>query len=238
MRSSLRVVVCALVMLVAVPQPAHAIWRWLEHMSGPGWYTGSAWNSQQDSCKYPKKKGEKTLEEVLEVSAPCRQDKKKPDQDYSQPREQTAGLSAGLMWSTINRLRYEPSVPPEDTQVWIATGGAFYDYRLKGLLERVEVGASSELFVFFGKATRSMARVSFEPRATISLGTIYSEHQTDRTPVVSLKLRIGVLWLPGEFEPEDFGAISVGPSGGSLEEEILMSSVSWPTSSAGPGKEC
>jgi hypothetical protein len=121
------------------------------------------------------------------------------------------------MWSTINRLQYAPSVWPEDTQVWVLTGGPFLDRRLSGLLERVEVGRSVEGSFFFGQTTRKTFRVAFEPRATVMLGTIPDE--ASGNPALSVKRRARVLWRPKGFTREDFGALPGEPLG----SEVLTS---------------
>jgi hypothetical protein len=116
------------------------------------------------------------------------------------------------MWSTINRLQYDPSLRPQDTQVWVLTGGPFYDHRVPGLWDRVEIGGSAEAYLFFGRTTRTMIRLAFEPRATVTIVTIRDE--PSGVPAINLKARVGALWVVPGFDPEDFGALPgarVGP---------------------------
>lgn len=268
MRLSVKVVACAAVMLLGTAQPAHAFWRWLEHMSGPGWYDGFSIEFKRWG-RYPRPNVERideatkkmiaaeksvaTLEALLRwellqrprrdnviaalasrlmelgaeperlnllmlgigVSIPLPSERRVGN--LREPRKQTAGWSAGLMWSTINRLRYDPAVSPEDTQVWVLTAGPFYDYRLSGLLNRVEVGGSAEAYLFFGNTTRTMVRLALEPRATVTLGTIRDE--TSGNPAINFKLRVGALWVMPGFDPEDFGALP----GERLGPEVLTS---------------
>lgn len=273
MRASVRVVACVVVMLVGTPQPAHAIWRWLEHMSGPGWYDGFSIEFKR-WARYPglpeseeavveliraetsltrlralqrwerqtRAPREKVLAELKEriqalekparalaeeaprfqpkmviptISTALSDDRRVGD--ISQPRKQTFGFSAGMMWSTINRLRYDPSVNPEDTQVWVLTGGPFYDRRLSGLLDRVEVGGSAEGYLFLGKTTKTMVRLALEPRATVTLGTIRDD--ATGNPSINFKVRVGALWVLPGFDTEDFGALP----GERLGPEVLTS---------------
>lgn len=264
MRASVRVVACAVVMLVVTARPADAIWRWLEHMSGPGWYDGVSIEFKR-WARYPQlPESEKevlaliNLEQSLTrlqallqaeyrrspprdaVVAALKEQMRKLEEDkvkflgaipalstpvpserrigdIREPRQQTLGWSAGLMWSTINRLRYESRINPEDTQVWVATAGPFYDHRMAGLLNRLELGASAEGYLFFGRTTRTMFRVALEPRATITLGTIRDE--VSGNPAIHFKVRVGALWVVPGFDPEDFGALP----GERLGPEVLTS---------------
>lgn len=274
MRASVRVVACAVVMLVGTARPADAIWRWLEHMSGPGWYDGfsiefKSWvrypglpESEEESLKIIENETNITRLTALELAEARRRPKrpevlkslsaridklkalrkeilarvKDDDQatrtfmiptvsvpaeervgDISEPRQRTLGWSAGLLWSTINRLRYEPGINPEDTQVWVLTGGPYYDHRLYGPLNRLELGASAEGYIFFGRTTRTMFRVALEPRATVTIGTIRDE--LSGHPAINFKVRVGALWVVPGFDPEDFGALP----GERLGPEVLTS---------------
>lgn len=91
------------------------------------------------------------------------------------------------------------------------------DRRLPGLLDGVEVGASGEKHLYFGRTTRTMFRVSLEPRATFTLGTLRDEQNGN--PWVNPKIRVGTLWVLPGFDPADFGALP-GPR---LGPEVLTS---------------
>lgn len=269
MRGAARVIACTWILVLGTATPSEAIWRWLEKMSGPGWYDGFSLERKW-KCGYPTdlspnlQKALETLEAdrghsratlaaflktevnglnrkevVAEIEA--RLDELRPALrteafmgpaavsfpcgpggtigDISRPRVSTVGFSGGLMWSTINRLRYAPEVPPEDTQVWIATGGMFYDRRLPWSgVERVEVGGSAEAYVFFGKTTKTMPRLALEPRATVALGTI-RDYKTGAA-AITFKVRAGLLWIVDDFAPEDFGALPTGERLGGWGETL------------------
>jgi hypothetical protein len=254
MRAAVRVTACVWVIMLGTAQPADAIWRWLEKMSGPGWYNG-LFIEYKLECGYPvdlpineidakaiieRTDSLRTLDAFLEheqrtrkretiiaalnkrihfleskktfvagggISLPCRKKEHEPVGDMLRGRTWAAGVSGGMMWSTTNPLKFDESVAPEDTQVFVVTTGGFYDRRIPGLSD-VEIGGSAEAWVFFGAETRTMFRTALEPRLTVTLWRFRDE--VTGTPVLNLKARVGVLWVLPGFAPEDFGALPTG----------------------------
>lgn len=208
-----RIASIGLLMLAGTALPADAQWRWLEHMSGPGWYDGFS-IEQKVFCRYPEKPP--PIQETVAVSTislPCWKDNADSWGDSSQHRFFTLGVSGALLWSTINRLQYpaEVNANSENTQVWVLSPGVFADIRLlsttrRSWLDNLELGVAFEAFRMDSKVMKPLWRWAREPRLTVNLVSI---RNTAADNIIGhVKLRAGVLWLNSDMDSGDFGAIA------------------------------
>ena len=215
-----RIASIGLLMLVGPALPADAQWRWLEHMSGPGWYDGFS-IEQKVFCRYPEQDPPKPEQDPPKketvaaptISLPCWIDNAKSRGDSSQHRFFTFGVSGALLWSTINRLQYSAEVTAnsENTQVWVLSPGVFADVRLLSTrrriwLDNLELGVAFEAFRMDSKVMKPLWRWAREPRLTVNVVSI--RNTAAKNIIGHVKLRAGVLWLDSDMDSGEFGAIA------------------------------
>jgi hypothetical protein len=198
-------ILCAAVLVAAIPRPAYAdlgLLRWFDRLSGPGPFTG-LFADVNFLCIAKKADASAKSAWAVRVDLDCRTARREAVDRKQKPRVLSIGAQVAAL-SGPNHLTYAAPLdqaPAPDVRAYPVMGTMTY-----ALHRTLDVGAGIGLVHFTGRGF-GFSRFAIEPQATFKPLMLFAPD--DRPSALEvLQLRFNVTGLIGQIEAEDFGAVS------------------------------